>query len=282
MEDAQLSTAEYVLAPWDGEAPTHTLHTKGVAHCLFADCFNGQTLEAYSTLFEQTVWLQLPCNQWSCRRCAQRKIKQLANRTERAKPNRLLTLTIDPSLWTDPRSSFDGTRRQVSELVRKLRDRFGEVEYLRVTELTTKGWPHYHLLIRSDYIPHSVVKKIWASLTGATIVDLRQVKNQFQTYTYLVKYLTKMHKLKWTNRHVSTSKKFFPPEPVEKPNKLGLTNKTVIECHPGNYLYELFRGATLVELTYGVFALTRPDEETSPETTEERQTRVYRQKELDF
>lgn len=260
------SDSDYVVAPWDGTAPRTVLKTLGKAMTLFADCFSGQTLEAYSQKFNQTVWLLLPCNQWSCRQCAARKISKLAAKTNKAEPNRLLTLTIDPSRWEDPRSSFDGTRRQVPELIRKLRLKFGEVEYLRVTELTAKGWPHYHLLVRSDYIPHSVVKKIWSDLTGATIVDLRQVKNKFQTYTYLVKYLTKMHQLKWTNRHVSTSRNFFPKEKEDNSNSLELADRTIIESNPARYLYSMFRGATLVELAHGVYGLsqTAPPKEEPP------------------
>jgi hypothetical protein len=88
--------------------------------------------------------------------------------------------------------------------------KYGEVEYLRVTEVTKKGWPHYHLLLRSGFLPHKVVKTLWAELTGATIVDLRQVKKSFSAYQYLVKYLSKLHRLEWTERHVSVSKNFAP------------------------------------------------------------------------
>ncbi len=262
------SQAEYIVAPWDGTAPRHQLKTLGSTMSLFQECFHGQTLEAYSTKYNRTVWLLLPCNQWSCRLCAARKISRLASKTNRAEPNRLLTLTIDPSKWDSPRESFDGTRRQVPELVRKLRLKFGSVEYLRVTELTNKGWPHYHLLIRSGFLPQPVVKEIWASLTGATIVDLRQVKNKFQTYIYLVKYLTKMHKLAWTTRHVSTSRNFFPPEPPVEKNTLGLTSKTVIESNPAKYLFSMFRGATLVELTHGVYGLTSTPDEPLPQESD--------------
>lgn len=241
--------------------PRHfKMSTEGVQNLFFTDCWNAQTLEAYSAVFGRTVWMGLPCNQWSCKPCSRRKISSLAHRVDGAKPNRLLTLTVDPSLHADPRSAFDATRRQVSELIRNLRAKFGEVEYLRVTELTAKGWPHYHLLVRSDYIPHSVVKRLWNQLTGAIIVDLRQVKNKFQCYTYLVKYLSKMHKLEWTTRHVSYSKAFFPEPLPKKENPHGLQDKTMIEARPGKYLYATFRGATFVELAHGLFAVQRPDE----------------------
>lgn len=232
------------------------LHTVGFLHT----CPYSQTLEVYSSKLRCTVWIALPCKLWKCRFCAPIKVSSLARKTEAAKPNRLLTLTVDPKKWDDPRAAYDGTRRKLSDLIKPLRKQFGEVEYLRVTELTKGGWPHYHLLVRSAYLPHESVKETWSKLTGATIVDLRQVKNRFQTYTYLVKYLTKMHNIGWTDRHVSYSKNFFPKAPEDGRVDLELTEAKVIETHPAVLLYNQFRHATLVELAYGVFALNPPED----------------------
>lgn len=212
-------------------------------------------MEAYSSQFRCTVWIALPCRQWSCRHCANVKIKQLSAKVEKAKPNRLMTLTVDPSLWENPRHAFDGTRRQVPELFRSLRSKFSPIEYLRVTELTKRGWPHYHLLIRSPYLPQPVVQKKWLDLTGARIVDLRQVKDKLNTYTYLVKYLSKMHKIGWTERHVSYSKHFFAADDKPASNGLELSDHTIIETHPSTYLISRFRGAHLTQLGINCFAL---------------------------
>lgn len=212
-------------------------------------------MEAYSVQFKCTVFIALPCKQWSCRHCAEIKIRRLAGMTFRAKPNRLLTLTIDPQLYDNPRHAFDQTRRKVPELMRFLRTRYTDIEYLRVTELTKGGWPHYHLLVRSPYIPHSVVKDKWSALTGALIVDIRKVKGTLNTYTYLVKYLSKMHKIGWTERHVSYSRKFFAQTDKEIQHDFHLDEKTIIEAHPCTYLYARFRGATLTMLGPNLFAL---------------------------
>lgn len=242
-------------ALWSATPPTQTIRTKGVLYSFINTCWSAQTLEAYSAQFRCTVFIALPCKQWSCRHCAQNKIRQLSLKTQRAKPNRLLTLTVDPSLYDNPRHAFDETRRKVPEVMRSLRNRFGEVEYLRVTELTRGGWPHYHLMIRSPYIPHAVVKAKWKDLTGALIVDLRQIKGSLNTYNYLVKYLSKMHKIGWTERHVSYSRNFFQDEDKPKKARLDLSEQTVIESHPCTYLYARFRGATLTMLGPNLFAL---------------------------
>jgi len=166
-----------------------------------------------------------------------------------AEPNRLLTLTVDPALYVSPRHAWEETRTCVPLLIRRLRKRFGPVDYLRVTEVTKAGWPHYHLLVRSGFLPHSVVRQIWNELTGARIVDLRQVTQSFRAYQYLVKYLSKLHKLEWTERHVSYSKNFFPPDDWEPENKMDYAEPSFHSYHPANYVAEHCVGATLHRLS---------------------------------
>jgi hypothetical protein len=156
-------------------------------------------------------------------------------------------LTVDNSLYDSPRQAFDRTRGFVPELMRALRGRFGEVEYLRVTEVTVKGFPHYHLLIRSGYLPHQVVKNLWNKYTGASIVDIRPVTNKFGAYNYLAKYLTKMHHLEWTERHVSYSKSFFPHDPQAEYHGPELGDYQRLPVHPYEWLETNCFGQTLVQ-----------------------------------
>ena len=206
-------------------------------------CPHAQTMVADDVDRHQQLIFALPCNQWSCRHCAVRKTRALAHRTEAAAPNRLCTLTVDPGLYTTPRDAFDKTRRQLPEWIRRMRTRFGCVEYLRVTEVTKRGWPHYHLLIRSAFIPHAVARDEWYLLTGAGIVDLRQVKKTFRTYAYLVKYLTKLHQISWTGRHVSYSREFFPPADWSKDHEHNIENPLMYACHPATYMMSFPTGA---------------------------------------
>lgn len=219
------------------------------AYQYFGVCPYAQTLFAYSVTHQVPVLFVLPCKRWSCRVCAEAKIKKLAHSVRSARPNRLLTLTVDPSLYVSPRHAWEETRKSVPILIRNLRTRFGEVEYLRVTEVTKAGWPHYHLLVRSGYLPHSVVRKIWNELTGARIVDVRQVTKSFKAYQYLVKYLSKLHKLEWTERHVSYSRKFIPEDKWEAEDPLTYAEETFHSYHPANYVAEHCVGATLHRLS---------------------------------
>lgn len=254
---------EYIPATWVDGPPRLLISCLIQCRFFFHNCPHSQTLEGYSTQFKCTVWLALPCKRWSCHFCATQKIKRLARKTESAAPNRLITLTVDPKLWENPRAAFDGTRRKLPELVKQIRAKFGECEYLRVTELTRGGWPHYHMMVRSPYISHAWLKAAWQKLTGAIIVDVRQVKDHFNSFTYLVKYLTKMHQIDWTERHCSYSKNFFPPEEPLNRADLGLTETKIYETHPADLVYHQFRQSELVELQWGVFTLNPSEEMTS-------------------
>ena len=212
-------------------------------------CPYAQTLTAYSYTLHAEIMFVLSCRRWSCPVCSKSKIRKLAFGVRTAKPTRLLTLTVDPSRYETPKAAWESTRKKVPLLVRALRKQFGEVEYLRVTEVTRRGWPHYHLLVRSGFLPHAVVKRLWSEMTGAKIVDLRQVTRSFEAYSYLVKYLSKLHKLEWTERHVSVSRNFIPKDDFSPDDKLTCGQGTLHKYHPANYAAENYLGRTLKRLS---------------------------------
>ena len=195
-------------------------------------CPNAMSLQAFSPALNATVIRALPCNQWSCRWCIRIKKGRIIRKVTDAKPNRLLTLTINPSLYESPREAFDATRRQLPRLFHSLRATYDSIEYFRVVEVTRRGWPHYHCCVRSNYLPHHDVKATWERLTGATIVDLRQIKKTSQAVTYIVKYLSKLSNIPWTARHMSYSKKFFPKEPDKPKADHDYVKIHVVKAHP--------------------------------------------------
>ena len=223
-------------------------------------CSKATTLLARVIGGDSSILIGLGCKTWTCRFCAAAKIRKLSWMTSRAQPNRLLTLTVNNRLHNTPRDAFDATRAFVPELIRYLRTRFGEVEYLRVTEVTQAGYPHYHLLVRSGFLPHAVVKKIWEEMTGATIVDLRPVTKTFGAYIYLTKYLTKMHRLDWTERHVSYSRGFFPKDAIDANRESNLGDFERLNEHPYEWMDRYCSGMTLVQQAPMTWLLTdRPD-----------------------
>ena len=221
-------------------------------------CPRSTSMTALCEEYRCRALIALSCKQWDCRYCAPIKIRKLAAQTRDARPNRLLTLTIDPSLWASPLDSFDGTRHSVPEMITRLRRKYGEIEYFRVTEITKKGWPHYHLLIRSDYLPHEQVQHVWQSLTGATIVDIRQVKNSFDSCNYLTKYLSKLHKIPWTARHLSVSHNFFQPDTRPPRTKLSFLESKRVAQHPSSLLAENHEGSRVLRMSAQLFLLDPP------------------------
>jgi hypothetical protein len=225
----------------------------------FLDCCpRAQTMTGYSMSYHSEVVYVLPCRTWSCRPCAERKIRELACIVRDVKPNRLMTLTVNPSLYQSRKAAWQLTVKQVPILIRQLRQRFGPIEYLRVTEITKQGWPHYHLLIKSNYLPHHVVKKCWAKLTGAYIVDVRQVRKSFSAYKYLVKYLSKLHRLEWTARHVSRSKNFRSSSQWEDPNPIRPEELQFRSSHPAHVMMELYEGRKIARLSPGAYVVEPP------------------------
>lgn len=255
-------------SPPDSQPPPNLLisSTPRDVFGYFNCCPRAQTLLAYSLTHSCQVLYVLPCRTWSCRPCAERKIRELACIVRDVKPNRLMTLTVNPALYSSRKESWLKTVKEVPVLIRRLRSKFGPIEYLRVTEVTSKGWPHYHLLVRSPYLPHSVVKSYWCGQTGAYIVDLRAVKKTFSAYTYLVKYLSKLHHIEWTARHVSRSRGFRSCTEWENPNPMETAQQEFIHSHPAHVAMERYDGQWLERLSPGAYLIARPGEHVTTRT----------------
>lgn len=216
-------------------------------------CPYATTLVAYSRVLKADVICQIKCKRWGCSHCGPRRITSLALRCKQAKPNRLLTLTVDTKLYLSQREAYDSTRRKVTELASRIRRRFKEFEYIRILEVTKKGWPHYHLLVRSPYIPHSYLRDTWAELTGATIVDVRQMKKDNNVYFYVLKYLSKQKVIPWTNRRVSWSRHFFPKDSKPKGQPLKLLGRDLRSQHPSEVIHEKWGGQMIVQFNRDVY-----------------------------
>lgn len=219
-------------------------------------CPWAQTLTGYSLTLDRYVILALNCKRWACEVCGRERMRYLAWRVERAQPNRLITLTVQPALYDDPRQAYDETRRKIPDLTKKIRKSINKFEYMKVLEATKKGWPHYHFVARCPYIPQRTLSDWWAESTGAPIVDVRMIRKHQKVYNYVCKYLAKQDHVPWTNRRISWSRHFFPPLEKPKQEGLNLTDIEVHHYHPANYLrdyhtndmcHTIFEGAVWIE-----------------------------------
>lgn len=175
-------------------------------------CPESQVLDTYEINGELWHLMQGRCNRWSCDVCGPEKTRDLCRRIEAARPNRFITLTCGRPAGRSPREVWDDTRRQVPELIRRIRNEVGSIEYCRVMEEHKSGYPHFHLVVRSPYIEQQTLARWWCDLTDAFIVDIRRIDPDRRVAKYIAKYLCKTYASTISDRRVTNSKEFFPPK----------------------------------------------------------------------
>lgn len=206
----------------------------------------------------ETDMLQLcpvTCKRWGCSYCAPRKIRRLAFLTSGACPNRWIRLGVKPDRYDSPKTAWQQTAPMLPETIRALRTTLGEIEYLRVCELHESGFPHYHALLRSGFIPQKLLASEWGRRTGAPVVWIAKIDQSFSSFRYLTKYLTKLHRIEWTDRHVAYSRNFFRPEDTER---LVFPPRDVTERnddHPWKWLTDHYPGEEIALEADGTFTL---------------------------
>lgn len=109
-------------------------------------------------------------------------------------PYKFLTLTSSPE-------SPDDIQRSWRKLIMRLHRR-GLLKdgYIRVTEYTHAGRPHYHVIYRGGYIEQAMISALWGQLHGAPIVYISRVKSKKGISGYLGKYMAKegQGRLSWS------------------------------------------------------------------------------------
>jgi hypothetical protein len=211
-------------------------------------CTDATTLLAWSETLATWIIIANTCKRWTCRFCGEMKSRQFAQIARSAQPNRLITLTVNPPLYDSPRQAFEKTAPAVAKLTQTIRRHKGPIEYLRVLEVTRKGWPHYHLVARSPYIDQGWLSNEWDKLTHAPIVDIRAIKQSQEVYWYVMKYLGKQRYIEWTNRRVTMTRAFAPAKPPNDRPSLGLLDTKRYCYHPRAYMFHEWPGSTWTQL----------------------------------
>ena len=146
---------------------------------------------------------------------------------------------------------------------------WGECEYLRVLELQENGMPHFHAMVRALYMQQQVLHDEWKRLIGEPEnpptddpirkqwagLNLKAIDESFATFRYLFAYLTKLHKIPWTDRHVSYSKNFFRAEDLQEVAYAKLDQIEKHACHPWQYLRERYAWESVQPLRDGLWVL---------------------------
>jgi len=178
------------------------------------------------------------CHKWSCPVCAPRRKARLVYKIRDASPNRFLTLTCRHE--GKPEDQLSTITKALPKTINELRKRHGSIEYLRMLERCADGYPHFHLLIRSGYLPQPDIKAIWERRTGAWIVDIRKAHGR--SIGYVAKYVQKaLGDLgTWMRQRMSVSQHFWVQQPKPEQQFINCVRKqhhpiTLAETHLRDY-----------------------------------------------
>ena len=186
-------------------------------------CGTG-TLMGIQSETGKAVVIPLTCKSWACDRCRPRKARQWKAIAELGKPERFITLTCAPEQYKTPAHAMLKMTKAWTKLVEEIRKEWGEMEFIKVWELTKDGWPHLHILQRGCWIRQKWLSEHWQKLGGGKIVDIRTVKNAKIAVKYIIKYLGKGFGVmckQWPNKRlISKSRGWVLPvedEPQPEP-----------------------------------------------------------------
>ncbi len=173
----------------------------------------------------------LTCKRWSCPICHPVNRRKVIRLGKRGKPEKFMTLTVNPHLFDTPDQAARAMRDAFAKLIRLIRKKNPNrtIEYLRVFEKTKLGWPHLHILMRAPWIGQKWLSETWRELSGAFIVDIRAVDNVEKAVWYVVKYIGKeLAKFEGVQRWFR-SKNWNEPETDIDPPKVFGAYRTKIE-----------------------------------------------------
>ena len=166
----------------------------------------------------------------------------------------LVTLTVDPKAFKSPLEAWKyvGKKRAISVLMRALR-RSGSLcgrEWVCALEFHKSGWPHWHVLTHSRFIPHRVILAGW-KLGHVSISRSRGFESMDHATHYVTKYVSKFGEVpawvldyRGNLRRFSSSRGLFPfrwdrtePENQGRGRKRRTARERVQACGEGANLF---------------------------------------------
>lgn len=182
----------------------------------------------------------LRCRAWTCPDCVDRRKAQLIAQAHRGNANTFITLTCKrehlptpeaaalalSNAWRiivkralrenrrDPEKNpypFGACDAEVFDLngqrsiPRQVRLPNGRLDYLVVIEAHESGWPHLHILCRSQWIGRDWLAEQMRDLLESPVVDIRRITKRSQVNAYVAKYCGKCaHKFGSAKRYWQT------------------------------------------------------------------------------
>lgn len=173
--------------------------------------------------FKTGELLKPGCKAYACEYCGGKKAKRLeqalTNYLSKYKHIRLFTFTLNTNAFATQTTAL----KHVSEIWRRfinnlrrckaLSESQRNVNYIKVLELTKRGYPHYHCFML-EYLPWQIIQALWndavKTVTGYSgkggHVNIKHSFTPERAARYVVKYVLKsVHEKRWTLRLWSKS-----------------------------------------------------------------------------
>lgn len=201
---------------------------------------------------ETAIIASLRCRAWTCPDCAPRRRRQLVAQAAAGKPNKFLTLTVDPAHYADPATAAAALahawrliRLRAIREARRRQDRRPEpagpapeggwprgsrqrtarqvvaepdgLQFLAVIERHKSGWPHLHILARARWIGQRWLSLQAADILKSPIVDIRLIQPGRYRYGYVAKYVGKDPARLGTTKRYWASRNYRLTPPHQKP-----------------------------------------------------------------
>lgn len=134
---------------------------------------------------------RIRCNSWYCTRCAPRKLKKLKARLYQfigKKYTRLMTLTTRYTNQPIDLLLID-LSRDWDILLKRIKRKYGKVQYFKIVQFHKNGAPHLHCLI-DKFIDQNWLSDQWSEIHNSPIVDIRFMDNH-HAINYVSKYISK-------------------------------------------------------------------------------------------
>lgn len=153
------------------------------------------------------IAVSLRCRSWACESCGVRRRRELIAYAERARPQRLVTLTVNPRIGISPADRASRLARAWRLVVARAKRQLGigKIEYLAVFEATKRGEPHLHILVKSAFISQKWLSAQMQDILQSPIVDIRRIDTTRNVARYIAKYIGKQpHRFACCKRYWST------------------------------------------------------------------------------
>lgn len=153
---------------------------------------------------KRVTHVSLPCNSWFCEHCQPKRLKECKAQAFAGTPDMMITLTIrNNGTQTDAEAA-----RTLSWAWKRCRERLMR-KYKRplpfmcfVERHPSSGFPHFHILCRSKYIPHKVISAIMRDLINSPNVWINRLTTKKKRVNYCTQYSSKcLHKIGTTKRY---------------------------------------------------------------------------------